>query len=575
MLTRLLHTCGLYLGSKDELMPAQADNPDGFWEHLGFVALNDELLNELGGAWDLPPKRDENFAHARLDPLRMKAGLLVEKFGSAGIWGWKDPRNSLTLPFWQNLLPGMKTLIMVRNPLEVAHSMKKRNGTSYSFGLRLWEIYNRRIIETASEQNRLITHYDLFFEDPETELQRITNFIGLSDAATGEAAALVTKRRRHTHFTVDQLIDARVAPQVIDLYRALIAEASRNVSGKAYKAESREVVKSDDADLLPGSVSRVKAFVPERIAQIEHLYQELLAQAEVRHKKEADELKGRLEQMEARHNTQVEELTAHLAQTEARHNAQVEELTAHQARNRAIRERTMKMSQLLRDNSVSLAKSEALGDDLRNRLRRQLKATKKLSRLLDEADDAAAKLRSSARWQIANPVAAMKAKLSRSHSAVGYGHLEKIVLTYKEWRAIHPELAGIDDQIQALISGTASAPARKTDATATSPVSVYAPPVPTRPIEFPIHEEVEISIIIPVFNQLRFTQACLASLQEQQGPERFEVIVVDDCSTDATAEVVSRLPGIVYRAERNELGFHCILQLRRRKGARELPALSK
>ena len=38
-------------------MPAQTDNPDGFWEHLGFVALNDELLNALGGAWDLPPKR--------------------------------------------------------------------------------------------------------------------------------------------------------------------------------------------------------------------------------------------------------------------------------------------------------------------------------------------------------------------------------------------------------------------------------------------------------------------------------------------------------------------------------------
>ena len=97
----------------------------------------------------------------------MKARLLIEGFDSAELWGWKDPRNSLTLPFWQKLLPGMKTLIMVRNPLEVAHSMRERNGTSYSFGLRLWEIYNRRLIETASEQERLVTHYDLFFEDPE------------------------------------------------------------------------------------------------------------------------------------------------------------------------------------------------------------------------------------------------------------------------------------------------------------------------------------------------------------------------------------------------------------------------
>ena len=141
MLTRLLHACGLYLGPKNELMPAQADNPDGFWEHLGFVALNDELLSELGGAWDLPPKTDEDFRHPRLDPLRMKARLLIEGFDSSNVWGWKDPRNSLTLPFWQDLLPGLKTIIVVRNPLEVAHSMRERNGTSYSFGLRLWEIY--------------------------------------------------------------------------------------------------------------------------------------------------------------------------------------------------------------------------------------------------------------------------------------------------------------------------------------------------------------------------------------------------------------------------------------------------
>src|SRR5919108_108379 len=115
MLTRLLHTCGLYLGPKDALMPPQADNPDGFWEHLDFVALNDELLNELGGAWDLPPKADESFKQHRLEPLRVKAGLLIDRFNSHGVWGWKDPRNSLTLPFWRDLLPKLKTIIIVRN----------------------------------------------------------------------------------------------------------------------------------------------------------------------------------------------------------------------------------------------------------------------------------------------------------------------------------------------------------------------------------------------------------------------------------------------------------------------------
>jgi len=182
MVTRLLHGCGLNLGSKDALMPPQADNPDGFWEHLGFVALNDELLEALGGAWDLPPKANENLPDERLEPLRMKARLLIDGFHSAQIWGWKDPRNSLTLPFWEDLLPDLKTLIIVRNPLEVAYSMRKRNGTSYAFGLRLWEIYNRRLIEAAGNHERLFTHYDLFFGNAEKELHRIANFVGIADS---------------------------------------------------------------------------------------------------------------------------------------------------------------------------------------------------------------------------------------------------------------------------------------------------------------------------------------------------------------------------------------------------------
>src|SRR4029453_5698696 len=123
-------------------------------------------------------------------------------FDSANVWGWKDPRTSLTLPFWQQLLPELKTVVVVRNPLEVAHSMRERNGISYSFGLRLWEIYNRRLIEASSCKNRLVTHYDFFFQEAESELRRIMDFVGLPDAKTGSAAALVAPRKRHTYFTI-------------------------------------------------------------------------------------------------------------------------------------------------------------------------------------------------------------------------------------------------------------------------------------------------------------------------------------------------------------------------------------
>ena len=559
MVTRLLHGCGLYLGPKDALMPPQADNPDGFWEHLGFVALNDELLNALGGAWDLPPKANENLSDDRLDPLRMKARLLIEGFQSGQIWGWKDPRNSLTLPFWEDLLPGLKTLIIVRNPLEVAYSMGKRNGTSYAFGLRLWEIYNRRLIEAASGHERLVTHYNLFFENPEKELQRIANFLGLPDAKIHGAAELVATKRRHTHFTVDQLIDARVSGEVIDLYRNLIAQAS-STRTKTSVGESTPRARSDETDLLPGAVSRLDVFVPDRFVQIEHLYGELLAQAEARHEAEAE-----------RHKVQVKELTTHLAKTEKHYISQIEEISAHLARTEAdykreieqLRQRIVEMNDLLHQRSVNLAEDEKYIGELTDRLRKQLYNTRRLSRLLDDTDAAARKLRTSLRWQLANPGATLKAKLGHRKAPTGYGHLERIVAAYSKWLKEHPEIKKIDDEIKAAQvvrlprngepgtdgQASASVPGENVVAASVSPV------LPLASICFPQHEEVAVSIIIPVFNQLEYTHACLASLQAVQEQQRFEVVVVDDCSTDGTADAIAQIPGVVYLCNDSNSGF--------------------
>jgi GT2 family glycosyltransferase/glycosyltransferase involved in cell wall biosynthesis len=610
MVTRLLHGCGLYLGSKDALMPPQADNPDGFWEHLGFVAVNDELLEALGGAWDLPPTTDENLSDERLEPLRMKARLLIEGFHSAKTWGWKDPRNSLTLPFWEDLLPGLKTLIIVRNPLEVAYSMRKRNGTSYAFGLRLWEIYNRRLIEAAGKHDRLLTHYDLFFGNAEKELQRIANFIGLPDAKIHSAAELVATKRRHTHFTIDQLVDAGVSGEVIELYRALVAETSPR-RRKASVAKSGRGAKSQETDLLAGAVSRIDSFVPDRFAQIEHLYGELLAQTEARHKAEMEKLSAHLAHSEELQRAQVKELTTHLAKTEAAHKGQVKELTTHLAKTEKhykaqiaelvagheaavkqfnavlaqledghkaqveevtthytneieqLSQRIVEMNGLLHQRSVNLAEDEKYIAELTDRLRKQLHNTRRLSRLLDDADAAARKLRTSRRWQLANPGATLKAKLAHRKTPAGYGHLEKIVAAYSKWRKEHPEIKKIDDEIKAAqvakvprsgqpgTDGQAPASAPREEVLAAPGGPVFS----LTSICFPQHEEVDVSIIIPVFNQLEHTHACLASLQAVQEQPPFEVIVVDDCSTDSTPEVIAQIPGVIYLHNDSNSGF--------------------
>lgn len=57
-------------------------------------------------------------------------------------------------------------------------------------------------------------------------------------------------------------------------------------------------------------------------------------------------------------------------------------------------------------------------------------------------------------------------------------------------------------------------------------------------------ENPEISLIIPIHNKLKLTQACLASILQHRNESRFEVIVVDDASSDSSLEFLSGIRGL-------------------------------
>src|SRR5215813_2085377 len=141
MVARLLSLCGVYLGSQEHLMRSAPDNPEGFWENADFVELNDSLLAMVHAGWDLPPAEYEWAPRPELSVLFTKATQLIERLAPHQRWGWKDPRNSLTLPFWLRLIPNLQVVVCLRNPLEVARSLSVRNGTSLAFGLNLWRSY--------------------------------------------------------------------------------------------------------------------------------------------------------------------------------------------------------------------------------------------------------------------------------------------------------------------------------------------------------------------------------------------------------------------------------------------------
>src|SRR5713101_2346765 len=249
------------------------------------------------------------------------------------------------------------------------------------------------------------------------------------------------------------------------------------------------------------------------------------------------------------------ELQAQLSDQTAAHQAELAKLNENMA---DLRNRLAEINGLLHSKSISLAEQEQRGVELTDRLRKQLWSVRKLARLLDDAEKATARLRSSRRWKLANPMTAIEAKLFPGKVSMGYGHLEKIVAAYSEWRASHPEIAKIEDQIRALQFPTVQKWTGVDSEKNTQSFGAIGPPVPSLPVEsihFPTHEDVEVSIIIPVFNQFQYTHACLGSLQTAEERSTFEVIVVDDCSTDETAELVPRMDGVVYVRNETNSGF--------------------
>lgn len=75
------------------------------------------------------------------------------------------------------------------------------------------------------------------------------------------------------------------------------------------------------------------------------------------------------------------------------------------------------------------------------------------------------------------------------------------------------------------------------------------------PFEFPHHAAPRVSIVIPVYNKWPYTEACLRSLQRVQDATAFEVIVVDDGSSDETAERLAQIAGVIAQRNPENLGF--------------------
>ncbi len=200
LVSRLLEECGIFQGwDKDEHN-----------ESLFFQTVNENLFRQEGADWDNPEKLYKSLqAPDRLVlAVNYVASLLEyyqkrqpegEKYGvgSSTLWGWKDPRNTITLPVWRTLFPKSKVIHVVRNGIDVSVSLWRRE-TTRRYGendphysrrcqtltgcLDLWQSYVEIGRQACRQQNRELT---VFYEDlilrPKAVMGAMLGFLELGE----------------------------------------------------------------------------------------------------------------------------------------------------------------------------------------------------------------------------------------------------------------------------------------------------------------------------------------------------------------------------------------------------------
>lgn len=227
---RAVNLLGVPIGEAADLMPASETNPKGYWESSALRAFNDELLEFLGGTWSAPPKLEIGWEKEPcFDSARDRARMLFRAIYSTREWIWKDPRNSIMLPFWMDALAVRPAVVLTyRNPLEIWRSLASRDGFSKATALGLWERYLRQAIINVRGLPVFVASYERLLKDPRglcSEMRAFFQahgvFCGSADRTIEIQQFLEAKLRHSTYGSRELDEDPGIAAEQRQLFHLL------------------------------------------------------------------------------------------------------------------------------------------------------------------------------------------------------------------------------------------------------------------------------------------------------------------------------------------------------------------
>lgn len=138
---------GLFPGRARDLMQANAFNPNGYWEHMGVVSLNDAALAPIGG-WSSTEPYSPPDALPGLMQLHARQAVLQElRLGADGApLVVKDPRLCRLLPGWLDAARkvGLEPAVLLvrRERGAVVDSLVRRERMDREWAERLIDVYS-------------------------------------------------------------------------------------------------------------------------------------------------------------------------------------------------------------------------------------------------------------------------------------------------------------------------------------------------------------------------------------------------------------------------------------------------
>ncbi|WP_052016887.1 glycosyltransferase [Paenibacillus sp. MAEPY2] len=232
-----LHTLGVYLGQEEDLVPANNENVEGFWEHSKIVDIHDEILSLQSRKWNTLKPLEEGWD--KRDSLTLQKDklkeIVFEEFQNHEIWGWKDPRTCLLFPIWEEILREMNielnVIFVIRNPHEVAMSLHKRNGITLQEGYALWLFNNLSALYSSLHSRITFLHYDKYMQDPKACLINVSNELQLSDVniSSLELNSIVSPALRHNLTKDVEFFEDESVPEMVRMVYRFLLGAEKDI----------------------------------------------------------------------------------------------------------------------------------------------------------------------------------------------------------------------------------------------------------------------------------------------------------------------------------------------------------